>query len=86
MIDHVTKAILSATEAKQIVDTTLIHDLWSGYGKIMRCKLEVGVIPSVVVKHVQLLTSLDHPRGWNTNRSHEKNTSPISLKSNGMQA
>ena len=43
-------------------------------------------IPSVVVKHVQLLTSLDHPRGWNTNRSHEKNTSPISLKSNGMQA
>lgn len=72
MKDQIIKDILSATDANRIVDTTLIQDLWSGYGKIMRCTLEGGAIPSVVVKHVQLPTSVNHPRGWNTNISHER--------------
>lgn len=66
------ESILHVTRAKRVIETTLIQDLWSGYGKIWRCKLEGGLVESVVVKHVQLPTSTNHPKGWNTNRSHDR--------------
>jgi len=72
MTDQLTKIILQATQAKAITKTTQIQQLWSGYGQIMRCQLQGGLIQSVVVKHVQLPKESNHPRGWNTNLSHER--------------
>lgn len=72
MTDQLTKIILQATQAKAISQITLIQQLWSGYGQIIRCKLEGGSTPSVVVKHVQIPKESNHPRGWNTNLSHER--------------
>jgi hypothetical protein len=72
MEERITNDILSATGAKRIVETELIQGLWSGYGKILRCKLEGGKLESTVVKHVQLPAAVNHPRGWNTNRSHAR--------------
>lgn len=72
MTAQLTTIILQATQAKAIIKTTLIQELWSGYGRIMRCELEGGLSSSVVVKHVQLPKETNHPRGWNTNLSHER--------------
>jgi len=49
-----------------------IQSLWSGYGKIMRYGLKGGNHDSVVVKHVKLPDKAHHPRGWNTDRSHQR--------------
>ncbi|MEE9367713.1 MAG: phosphotransferase [Pontiella sp.] len=84
--------ILTATGASTLGEPEVIQNLWSGYGKIVRCRLEgralsrpipasvrTGQSPSlqqqiqsVVVKHVHWPTSKNHPRGWNTGRSHER--------------
>jgi len=52
--------------------TELIQSLWSGYGQIVRCQLHGAAMSSVVVKHVHWPDENQHPRGWNTNRSHER--------------
>ncbi|MEM8922649.1 MAG: phosphotransferase [Actinomycetota bacterium] len=64
--------VLGATGARAISDTQLVQELWSGYGRIIRCALDGGERPSVIVKHVRLPDVLDHPRGWATDRSHER--------------
>ncbi len=64
--------IRERTNSNSIVDSETIQSLWSGYGCIIRYILEGGDYPSVVVKHVQLPDESDHPRGWNTDLSHQR--------------
>lgn len=76
MNQHFTEITLKATGAAALTESEIIQNLWSGYGKIVRVGLE-GRTPSdrphsVVVKHVHWPTSKNHPRGWNTGRSHER--------------
>jgi hypothetical protein len=49
-----------------------IQSLWSGYGKIMRYGLKGGEHETVVIKHVKLPDQAHHPRGWNTDLSHQR--------------
>ncbi|MBT3880644.1 MAG: DUF1679 domain-containing protein [Candidatus Scalindua sp.] len=49
-----------------------IQTLWSGYGKIMRYGLKSGDRKSVVIKYVKLPDQSFHPRGWNTDLSHQR--------------
>ncbi len=49
-----------------------IQTLWSGYGKIMRYGLKGSDRNSVVIKHVKLPDQSLHPRGWNTDLSHQR--------------
>lgn len=49
-----------------------IQLLWSGYGKIMRFGLTGCDRESVVIKYVKLPDKADHPRGWNTDISHQR--------------
>ena len=83
MNKHFTAITLNATGATALTESEIIQSLWSGYGKIVRCGLEYdhpavrgGVETlrptSVVVKHVHWPDSKNHPRGWNTDRSHER--------------
>ncbi|MEP5364639.1 MAG: oxidoreductase family protein [Reichenbachiella sp.] len=72
MTEQLAEIILKATQAKSIINTSHIQELWSGYGQILRCELEEGISPSVIVKHVQLPNQSHHPRGWNTDLSHER--------------
>ncbi len=57
------------TEIFKIED---IQTLWSGYGKIMRYGLKGGNKNTVVIKHVKLPDQSLHPRGWNTDLSHQR--------------
>lgn len=62
--------IKQATGARDIELIEVIQDLWSGYGTICRYSLTGAERKYVVVKHVQMNERIDHPRGWNTDRSH----------------
>jgi len=64
--------IKQTTGATQIELIDVIQELWSGYGAIMRYRLSGTYRTSVVVKHVCLPQETDHPRGWNTNLSHQR--------------
>ncbi|MCL3781096.1 DUF1679 domain-containing protein [Prolixibacteraceae bacterium JC049] len=62
--------IEKATGASSVFQIEVIQNLWSGYGQIVRMGLEGSDLSSVVVKHVRLPQQKNHPRGWNTDRSH----------------
>lgn len=64
--------ILKATGAKDLYEIEVIQSLWSGYGEIVRFGLKDSNMESVVVKHVNLPEGGNHPRGWNTNLSHQR--------------
>ncbi|MCU4156989.1 DUF1679 domain-containing protein [Carboxylicivirga sp. A043] len=72
MNQHFKDIILKATGASELYEIETIQNLWSGYGKIIRIGLEGSQYESVVIKHVKLPDNSKHPRGWNTNLSHER--------------
>ncbi len=72
MDKHFEAVIINATGAKALFEIEVIQSLWSGYGKVVRYGLKDCSIKSVVVKHVQLPDQVKHPRGWNTDISHQR--------------
>jgi len=75
MNEHFRHITLQATGASAVIESEIIQSLWSGYGKIVRCGLQYADThgpQSVIVKHVHWPTSTNHPRGWNTGRSHAR--------------
>jgi len=66
------EVIRKATSAEAIFPMEEIQSLWSGYGKIMRYGLEGANQSTVVIKHVQLPDKAHHPRGWDTDTSHQR--------------
>lgn len=66
------EVILQATGADSVFHIEDIQSLWSGYGKIMRYGLRGAERDRIVVKHVKLPDRQHHPRGWNTDRSHQR--------------
>jgi len=64
--------LLESTGSTQLKREETIQNLWSGYGKIERYKLSGGKLGSVIVKHVCPPTAGSHPRGWNTDNSHQR--------------
>lgn len=72
MNDLFRSTILECTGASSLFEKGVIQELWSGYGKILRIGLVNASVESVVVKHVQLPKKSNHPRGWNTDLSHQR--------------
>lgn len=72
MNEQLKSTILQETGASALWEKEIIQELWSGYGKIIRVGLENAAVESVVVKHVQLPTMQNHPRGWNSDISHQR--------------
>ena len=64
--------VLKTTGAGSIVSSKIIQELWSGYGQILRLELAGSKRETVVVKHVTMPQDKRHPRGWNSNLSHER--------------
>ncbi len=77
--------ILNQLTASKITDTQQIQSLWSGYGQIVRYALEGAQVQSVVVKHVKLPDAAEHPRGWNTDISHQRKIKSYQVESNWYQ-
>ncbi len=65
-------SILSATGASAMEATEVIQELWSGYGQILRIRLEGSFPTTVIAKHIHMLPAKGHPRGWNSDLSHQR--------------
>ncbi len=62
--------ICSATGATSMEVTEVIQELWSGYGRILRIRLD-GT-STAIAKHIRMETAGNHPRGWNSSLSHQR--------------
>ncbi|MGZ0654726.1 phosphotransferase [Coraliomargarita sp. W4R53] len=72
MKDSIPSLLLKATQAHEVKELGVLQKLWSGYGSIVRYQLRGAEVSSVIVKHVSPPTAADHPRGWNTDISHQR--------------
>ncbi|WP_101757873.1 phosphotransferase [Oceanicoccus sp. KOV_DT_Chl] len=73
MEHNILQLIAQATAATTVERKALIQSLWSGYGEIARYQLTGGVVGChVVVKSVVPPVQQHHPRGWNTDLSHQR--------------
>jgi hypothetical protein len=68
----ISKELLKQFNAKEFEVVETIQALWSGYGKITRINLTGGRVNSVIAKNICFPTANNHPKGWNTNYSHQR--------------
>lgn len=55
----------------QLTKTETVQSLWSGYGEIARY-FSPRLNSYVIVKHINPPVESNHPRGWNTQTSHQR--------------
>jgi hypothetical protein len=72
MTEKLKNLIYQSTSATGILQTESIQKLWSGYGEILRVYLQGSEYSTVIVKDVRLPKADRHPRGWNTDISHNR--------------
>lgn len=60
----------------------IIQSLWGGYGQLVRLRFPVK---SIIVKHVLLPKPSEHPRGWNTDLSHQRKLQSYQVEVNWYQ-
>lgn len=69
---NIIEKVIQSTSANKVANVEQIQSLWGGYGELVRLHLEGGRYSSVIVKYILLPQPKDHPRGWNTSRSHQR--------------
>ena len=66
--------IQQALQAKSVEALEQVQSLWSGYGAIVRYRVNGGLLDgqTVIVKSIEPPSQPSHPRGWNTQDSHQR--------------
>lgn len=64
--------IVTHTSAQRVEHSEQVQALWSGYGEIRRVYLSGAECSSVIVKQVVYPSQSHHPRGWNSDLSHQR--------------
>ncbi len=64
--------VLQVTKSSKVVSVEDIQSLWAGHGVIQRITLKGGEYPTVILKNIDLVKGNSHPRGWDTNFSHQR--------------
>lgn len=77
-----TDYLLKVTKATACEEIEIIQSLWSGYGKISRYRLQNASLHTVVVKFISLNQANEHPRGWNTECSHNRKVKSYKVETN----
>eukprot|EP01080_Neovahlkampfia_damariscottae_P012062 gene12062-5556_t len=74
MKEEIKTLVLKETQAQDFIVKEKIQDLWSGYGEILRITLTNSKQneSSAILKYVTLPNIKNHPKGWNTNISHQR--------------
>jgi hypothetical protein len=72
MHEDIAALLQQLTFADTVEVGCVLQRLWSGYGSIVRYRLQGASVPSVIVKHVLPPSDRAHPRGWNTDLSHQR--------------
>ncbi|MEM9387959.1 MAG: phosphotransferase [Pseudomonadota bacterium] len=74
-------ALREKLQATKLVQLDTLQSLWSGYGTIRRYGVEGVAVNSVIIKHVCPPSAVQHPRGWNTERSHQRKLKSYKVES-----
>lgn len=77
--------LCSVTESEACDRMEVIQSLWSGYGEICRYNLKGSHLKTVVVKHISWPKGQNHPRGWNTQISHQRKLRSYQVETNWYQ-
>ena len=85
MTDRIEKLIKRKTGASETEFDHVLQSLWSGYGSIDRYSLSGCDAPSVIVKHVRLPNRKKHPRGWDTDISHQRKVKSYQVEKHWYQ-
>ena len=76
------KLLQKLFSCQEISRPELIQKLWSGYGRIDRYFLKDAEIKSIIVKEIDLHRIRSHPRGWNTEISHQRKVKSYQVEQN----
>ena len=83
--NEVEEFVLECTLANAYTSKEIIQSLWSGYGKIERWRLSGSEYKQVITK--QVIPELgDHPRGWNTDLSHQRKLKSYQVETNWYES
>jgi hypothetical protein len=74
--------LCAVTDASSCREVEVLQSLWSGYGKIVRYALQDGSTDTVIVKHIALGKAGSHPRGWDTDTSHQRKKKSYQVETN----
>lgn len=77
--------VKKVTGTTNITNEKVIQSLWSGYGEIVRLTLDGDLKNTVILKNIDLSAASNHPRGWNTNISHERKIKSYEVETNWYQ-
>jgi len=86
MKKHDTTPSLIIEGVGELIKTDTIQSLWSGYGEISRYSLSSDASQSYVLKHVKLPDQANHPRGWNTDLSHQRKVTSYHVETTWYRA
>ncbi|MCR9165167.1 MAG: phosphotransferase [Nannocystaceae bacterium] len=70
--DAIARWVCETAGARTVLGAEVVQTLWSGYGSIVRCRLDGASARAVIVKHVRWPSTAEHPRGWSSTRSHAR--------------
>ena len=77
--------VLECALASSCTSKETIQSLWSGYGKIERWRLSGSEYKQVITK--QVIPGVgDHPRGWNTDLSHQRKLKSYQVETNWYES
>lgn len=82
MNKEIKEILLQKFKAGKIVGEEIIQNLWSNYGQILRVNLVDSDVQSVIVKNITSSELGNHPRGWNTNISHDRKVKSYEVETN----
>ena len=88
MKDSIHQAILSFTDSERFEQEAVIQMLWSGYGEILRLRCiypENHESKTFIAKYVSLPDVTNHPRGWDTDISHQRKVRSYQVESHWYQ-
>ena len=77
--------LLALSNSKAITDIQLIQGVWGGYGQLLRISLLGENVNSVVIKMINTPQPSAHPKGWNSNFSHQRKLFSYQVESNWYQ-
>ncbi|MFT7086581.1 MAG: hypothetical protein ACJAV5_002310 [Vicingaceae bacterium] len=73
MLSNIKSFILEQTGAVDVLECEVVQEVWSGFGQVLRLKLEGAPFhKSIVVKNIILSNEIDQPKGWNTDVSRQR--------------
>ena len=85
MRERIESILQERTGAREAHAVETLQQLWSGYGAIVRYQLLGAPVESVIVKHVSPPAARSHPRGWNTDRAHQRKLQSYAVETNWYQ-